>query len=161
MDKLKLYLGAGRHRLDDTWLYLDRHPFEGIDVVCDATQRLPFDDNSFIHVYSQDFLEHLPPEKKVHIINEIWRILKPDGVMEHYVPNAGSRNDFGSPTHLSHWSLQQFEHFDVNSYRYEKDREYEGFVGGFKKDTAELLTLVQEEDGLKYQSIHIVYQAVK
>ena len=151
-DPQMIYLGAGKHHMAG-WLHLDRHPYPGIDIVCDITKGIPLSDNSVSHVYSQDFMEHLPPEYKVFVINEIWRVLKPGGLMEHFIPNAGSRNDFGSPTHLSHWSLQQFEHFDVDSYRFEKDRDYEGTVGGFKKILAETVN--------NEQSIHVRYAAVK
>ena len=44
-------------------------------------------------------------------MNEIWRVLKPGGTMEHYCPQAGTEKDFSSPFHLSHWTLAQFEHF--------------------------------------------------
>ena len=156
-----LYLGAGKHRLPG-WLHLDIYAYPGIDVVCDATKGLPFDDNSFTRVYSQDFMEHLPPESKVFVINEIWRVLKSGGTMEHYIPNAGSQNDFGSPTHLSHWNLQQFEHFDIDSYRYEKDSEYEGIKAKFRKVFSELVTPMIEADGItRYQSIHVRYRAIK
>lgn len=154
----KVYLGAGRDA-QAGYINVDNYPFEGIDVVADITKGLPFDNDSIDYVFSQDFMEHLPTESKVFVINEIWRVLKPEGIMEHIIPNAGSRNDFGSPSHLSHWNLQQFEHFDVDSYRYGKDREYEGFKGGFKKITTELVNFQEEEGGYKKaQSIHVVYR---
>lgn len=148
----KVYLGAGKHHMDG-WLHVDRHPFPNTDIVCDITQGLPFKDSSIGHVYSQDFLEHVPPESKIDVMNEMWRVLKPGGIMEHVVPQAGSQNDFGSPTHLSHWTQQQFEHFDVNSYRYEKDRDYEGFKGGFE--------LVSSELAPNQQTFKVIYKAVK
>lgn len=156
----KLYLGAGSdHR--EGFINVDRYPFNGVDVVADVTEGLPFEDSSVDYVYTQDFMEHLPTEKKVFVINEIWRVLKNDGLMEHYIPNAGSRNDFGSPSHLSHWNLQQFEHFDIDSYRYPLDHVYEGFIGGFRKVTAELVNYQQEQFGMMPQSIHVIYKAVK
>lgn len=157
---MKLYLGAGKHRLEG-FHHVDLFPFEGIDTVCDITSGLPFETSSVDYVYSQDFLEHIEPKYKVPVINEIWRVLKRGAPMEHYIPNAGSRNDFGSPSHLSHWNLQQFEHFDVKSYRYPLDKDYEGFVGGFQKVRAELVNPIQEDYGVVYQSIHVVYVAVK
>lgn len=158
---MKLHLGCGKDSREG-FVNLDRHAYPGVDCVCDATKGLPFPDNQFEHVYSQDWMEHLPPEFQVFIVNEIWRVLKPGGTMEHFIPNAGSRNDFGSPTHLSHWNLQCFEHFDVGSYRWPKDREYEGFIGGFTKDLAELVNWQIEEDGIRRaQSIHVIYRAVK
>lgn len=153
-----VYLGAGKHRLDG-WIHVDKHPYEGIDVVCDVTKGLPFEDSTVDRIYTQDFMEHLPPESKVPVINEMWRVLKNGGTMEHYIPNAGSRNDFGSPTHLSHWNLQQFEHFDIDSYRYEIDHEYEGTVAKFRKVFAELVNFNKEDN--MYQSIHVRYTAIK
>lgn len=157
----KLHLGCGT-KIKEGWMNLDSYPYPGVDVVADATKRLPFDDNTFEEVYSEDFMEHLPQEFKIHIINEIWRVLKPGGTMEHYIPNAGSRNDFGSPSHLSHWNRQQFEHFDVDSYRWEKDRAYEGFIGGFRKVFSDLVNFKEEEDGVtRAQSIHVKYEKVQ
>ncbi len=148
----KVYLGAGKHHIDG-WLHVDRHPFRNTDIVADVAAGLPFLDSSIQEIYTQDFMEHLPPESKIDVINEIWRVLKPGGRMEHYIPNAGSANDFSSPTHLSHWSLTQFEHFNVDSYRYDKDRDYEGFKGGFKQIVSETVN--------NEQSIHVIYEAVK
>jgi predicted SAM-dependent methyltransferase len=158
MADVKLHIGCGEN-IYKGWTNLDLFPYEGVDVVHDITTPLPFDDNMFDHVYSEDVLEHIPQEKKVFIINEIWRILKPGGLMEHRVPNAGSANDFGSPTHISHWSLQQFEHFNVDSYRYAKDARFEGIKGGFKSLTSEL-TNWNEKDN-RHQSLHVVFSAVK
>lgn len=156
---VKVYLGAGKHRLPG-WVHTDRHPFAGLDLVFDAGRSLPFRTQSVAHVYTQDFLEHLPPEAKVPLMNEIWRVLTPGGTMEHWVPNAGSRNDFGSPSHLSHWNLQQFEHFDVNSYRWAVDREYEGFIGAFERVIADEVNVHVEYERRMPQSIHVVYRAV-
>src|SRR4051812_43002914 len=109
---MKVYLGCGKVRIDG-WVHVDRIP--GVDVVCDIANGLPFQDSSVESVLTVDFLEHVPPERAVFVVNEIWRVLIPGGQMEHYVPNAGSRNDFGSPSHLTHWNRQCFEHFDVDS----------------------------------------------
>lgn len=161
MADMKLYMGAGKDRLEG-WIHSDMHPYPGIDVVCDATKPWPWADNTFDWVFTQDFLEHLPSESKVFVINEMWRVLRPNGIMEHRVPNAGSQNDFGSPSHLSHWNLQQFEHFDIESYRYELDKDYEGIKCAFKKVFAQLTGHLIEADGVaRFQSIHVRYQAVK
>lgn len=154
-----VYIGCGKDAQPD-WINIDSYPFPNT-IVADITQKLPFEDSSIDFVYSQDTLEHIKPEDKVKVINEIWRVLKPGGRMEHYIPNAGSRNDFGSPSHLSHWNLQQFEHFDVNSYRYALDKDYEGFIGGFRKILAEEVNFKQEYFGMMPQSIHVIYEAIK
>jgi SAM-dependent methyltransferase len=156
----KVYLGAGQDRKPG-FIHVDNYPFEGIDVVADLTEKFPFDDSSVDYLFSQDFLEHIDPTKKVHLINECWRVLKNGGQMEHFVPNAGSRNDFGSPSHISHWNLQQFDHFNVESYRYDVDHEYEGFIGKFKKVLAEEINFQEEYFGMMPQSIHIIMEAIK
>jgi SAM-dependent methyltransferase len=162
MDTIKdLYMGCGKQRLDG-WLHADIYPYPSVDVVCDATKEWPWPDNTFERVFTRDFMEHLPPTASVHVINEMWRVLKPGGTMEHFIPNAGSCNDFGSPSHLSHWNLQVFEHFDTDSYRYELDKEYEGIKGPWRKVFAELVNFHNEEDGVRRaQSIHVRYKTVK
>lgn len=157
---MKLYLGAGKD-CREGYTNVDIYPFPGVDVVADVTKGLPFKDNSVEEVFTQDFMEHLPQESKIPVINEIWRVLQDNGLMEHWIPNAGSRNDFGSPSHLSHWNLQQFEHFDIESYRYEKDHDYEGFVGKFKKVLAEEVNWQNEYGVIVPQSIHVIYRAIK
>jgi LmbE family N-acetylglucosaminyl deacetylase len=157
----RLHLGCGnQHKAG--WVNVDRVP--PADIVADITAgEIPYiESGSVDYIFSEDVLEHLPPEKRVHVMNEFWRVLVPGGVMEHYVPNAGSRNDYGSPSHLSHWNLQVFEHFDVDSHRWAKDRKFEGFLGGFKKISAELLNWQQEEDGVKRaQSLRVRYRKVE
>ena len=158
---MNLYLGAGKDHKEG-FLNVDMYPFPGVDIVADITKGLPMiEANSTDMVYTQDFMEHIAPEFKIIVINEIWRVLKDGGTMEHYIPNAGSRNDFGSPSHLSHWNLQQFEHFDIDSYRYNLDHVYEGFIGKFQKVLAEEVNFQQEYFGLMPQSIHVIYRAIK
>lgn len=160
----RLHLGCGT-RVWPGWLNVDRYvPAEphADFAPCDiAKERLPLDDASIDYVFSEDVLEHLPPDRRVAVMNEIHRVLVPGGLMEHFVPNAGSRNDYGSPTHLSHWCLQTFDHFDRDSYRWAKDRHFEGITCGFTKVSADLLNWIVEEDGVKRaQSLRVRYRKV-
>lgn len=158
----RLHLGCGEN-IKSGWLNVDRQPTDGaIYMDCaaeDWTSRI--EPHSIDYIFSEDFLEHVAPERRVHVINQCWQVLKPGGVMEHFVPNAGSMNDYGSPTHLSHWNLTTFEHFNVDSYRWAKDRRFEGIVGGFKQVVSELVNWRVEDDGVKRaQSVHVKYRAV-
>lgn len=159
--EIKVNLGSGKDT-QPGWVNIDSYPFPDT-IVADLSKGIPLEDSSADLVYSQDFLEHLKPEDKVSMINEIWRVLKPGGRMEHYVPNAGSRNDYGSPSHLSHWSLQQFDHFNIDSYRYEADHDYEGFKGKFRTIKSEYIGWFFEEDvGInRAQSIHVIMECIK
>lgn len=161
----RLHLGCGTN-IWPGWINIDRQvppdpPAFGFSQGDIAAGPLPVPSASVDYVFSEDFLEHLPPDRRVAVMNEIWRVLVPGGVMEHYVPNAGSRNDYGSPTHLSHWCLQTFEHFDVDSYRWAKDRAFQGITCGFKKISGDLLNWREEEDGVKRaQSLRVRYRKV-
>ncbi len=161
----RMHLGCGA-QMWLGWMNVDRYvpvnanPFDFYQ--CDVVNEpLPAADASIDYVFSEDFLEHLSPDRRIWVMNEIHRVLVPCGIMEHYVPNAGSRNDYGSPSHLSHWNLQTFEHFDVDSHRWAKDRLFEGIRGGFTKVSADLLNWQVEEDGVKRaQSLRVRYRAV-
>jgi predicted SAM-dependent methyltransferase len=159
----RVHLGCGE-QLKPGWLNFDRvcarPDVYRLDCAIEDLTTV-IEPHSADYVFSEDFLEHIPPDRRVHVINQCWAILKPGGIMEHFVPNAGSRNDYGSPTHVSHWNLQTFEHFDVDSYRWAKDRVFEGIVGGFTKVSAELLHVIEEEDGVRRaQSLRVRYRAV-
>lgn len=151
---MKLYLGAGSDRKEG-FTHVDIVPLKGIDVVCDITKGLPFDGNSCDYVFTQDFLEHLPADKRVFVINEIYRVLEVGGRMEHWIPNAGSFNDFSSPTHLSHWCLRTFDFFEAGNRHFEIDRKFMGWKGeGFKKILAEESNF---QEGTA-QTIHVIYE---
>jgi len=55
----------------------------------DITQPFPLMDNSVDSFQAEDVLEHIPYEKLVPVINEIYRVLKPDGLFRLSVPDYG------------------------------------------------------------------------
>lgn len=125
---MNIYLGAGSDRKSG-FQHLDIVSLPGIDYVCDVTGGLPFKDCEVDEIYSQDFLEHIEPKDVIPLMNEMYRVLKPGGIMEHITPYAGSKNDFGSPSHVSHWNEWTWEHFIKGERRFEVDRKFNGFEG--------------------------------
>lgn len=153
---MKLYVGAGVDRKEG-WKHLDIVNLPGIDYVCDVEQGLPFDDSSIDEIFTQDFLEHLHPEKRVFVMSEFYRVLKPGGVMEHWCPYAGSKNDFASPSHLSHWNERTFEYFENGNRRFEMDTKWNGFKGaGFQMVTNQPCN---EQEG-QFQGIHVIMRKI-
>ena len=55
--------------------------------LCDVAARLPFDDNFFDNVFSNDVLEHLTKEEMDHVFAEVRRILRKGGLFVNAVPN--------------------------------------------------------------------------
>lgn len=115
---VKLDFGCGQ---------VPREGFEGVDLYApNATHRvdlwkfpLPWADNSVDEIHCSHFLEHLPMREveerdltQKHLaseyegkdflfafMDEVYRILKPGGVMTVVVPNARSDRAFQDPTH--------------------------------------------------------------
>ncbi len=120
---LKIDLGCGTKRRPG-FLGVDRRKFDGVDGVTDLTQRrwifteptlgsvpllesgdggfvLP--DNSVTEAFSSHFLEHLEhnqryPER-VRFMNELWRVLVPDGKATIITPHWASNRAYGDFTH--------------------------------------------------------------
>lgn len=153
MQKRKIDLGAGTNPKEG-YIGLDIIPLA--DIQCDITGGLPFEDNSIDAIYSQDFLEHIPQDKVITVMNEIWRVLKVGGQMEHWIPNAGSRNYFASPSHLSHWNIRTFEFFEDGNRRRNVDKHFAGIKAKFKTIINKEVNF-QDEYGVQIpQSIHYI-----
>ncbi len=83
-----LHVGCGSNILPD-YTNLDIFPNEGVDVVCDAREGLPFDSNQFETVFSEHMLEHVDyPHSVKGILQEMVRVTKPGGKVIVGVPDA-------------------------------------------------------------------------
>ncbi|MEK7644484.1 MAG: class I SAM-dependent methyltransferase [Patescibacteria group bacterium] len=56
---------------------LDFKAYDGIDVVADLNEGLPFEDNLYDYVFLSNVLEHIPEPK--NLLSECFRVLKPKG----------------------------------------------------------------------------------
>lgn len=86
---------------------------------------LIFKDNSVGHIHAQDFLEHIPhchssscshnygnkPICVVGMMNEIWRVLAPNGWFTSSTPSTDGRGAFQDPTHVSFWNPNSFWYY--------------------------------------------------
>jgi SAM-dependent methyltransferase len=75
-DAVLLNIGSGVHRYRDTMVNLDVYPYEGVDVLADASA-LPFPDGTFDGVLCEALLEHVRDPQAV--IREMLRVLKVGG----------------------------------------------------------------------------------
>ena len=104
------------------------------NVVFDA---LPFPDSSFESVSAFDFLEHVPRTATIdntsvfpfiHVMNEIYRVLKPDGIFYAITPGYPRSEVFVDPTSVNFITKKTHTYFISPKY---KARMY-GFKGKFK-----------------------------
>lgn len=99
---MKLNLGCGHVLLSGEWVNVDSNSATGCDVTTNAPP-LPFGDETVDGILASHFIEHVATEKKIELFNECWRVLKPGGTMEIYVPYAFHPAAHQDPTHVSFW----------------------------------------------------------
>lgn len=82
----KLQVGCGPKHLLSWWLNGD---IVGGDIYLDARKKMPFKDNSFDYVFSEEMLEHLTLSEGKYFLSECYRILKDKGVIRISTPDLG------------------------------------------------------------------------
>jgi len=166
-----LDLGCGdkpRNPYDADELFgLDIHPAVtslGPNFKCSniAMDVLPFDSGFFDSVSAFDVLEHIPRqaidfytrEVKLPFINlmdEIWRVLKPDGMFYAYTPAFPSTQAFQDPTHVNFITEETHQYFcSANAY----SKRY-GFKGQFELIEAQWMYATYAETSKRNSKIAI------
>ena len=105
---VKLDIGCGMFKRDG-YTGVDRLPFKGVDVVCNVEKGLPFKSNSIDEIYTSHFLEHT--NNFIFIMEEFYRVLKPNGILEIKVPHWASFLAY-SEYHVRFFTLFSFQEFD-------------------------------------------------
>lgn len=113
---MKLNIGCGYKKLKG-YVNIDSRKEVKPDEVVDVSKGLSYDDNSIDEVRAYDFLEHLPPDKTMFVVEEIFRVLKPGGKLEHFTPTTDGRGAFQDPTHRSFWNINTWLYFMNDEYR--------------------------------------------
>jgi SAM-dependent methyltransferase len=125
---VQIDLGCGPWK-SPGFIGVDIAPCPGVDIVADLSQRFPFADNSVDVVRAHDVIEHL--EHRIHTMNEIWRICKPNALVDIRVPSTDGRGAFQDPTHVSFWNINSFNYYCVEYPNYLKLSHIYGFKGKF------------------------------
>ena len=126
-----------------------------------ALEAIPFEENYFDCVTAFDFIEHIPRQlfsldtgktrlPFVELMNEIWRVLKPNGTFYAVTPVYPSAAVFQDPTHVNFISKETHEYFCGDS----PLANMYGFKGRFEKLRAESVvfktTLTAEKSRAKF-----------
>ncbi|WP_326606892.1 glycosyltransferase [Streptomyces sp. NBC_01799] len=109
-----LDLGAA-HRKPPGYLGVDQHPGEGVDIVATLPGKLDLPDGSVGLLRAVDFLEHVPA--KVPLINELYRLLAPGGMLLTMTPSSDGRGAYQDPTHVAFYNENSFWYYTDNQYR--------------------------------------------
>lgn len=123
---MKIDLGCGRRKREG-YFGIDCQALTGVDLVCDCNQVIPLDDNIADEICAFDFLEHINNDKRIHIMTEVWRLLKPGGIFISKTPSTDGRGAFQDPTHYSYWNQNSFQYYacDIHRALYDIKPKYE------------------------------------
>ncbi len=127
-EPLRIDLGCGVWK-PEGFIGVDIYPSPNVDVVANLNRRFPFSDNSANMIRAHDVIEHL--DNRIHTMNELWRISKPDALIDIRVPSTDGRGAFQDPTHVSFWNLNSFLYYCIEYPQYLKLCQSYGFHGMF------------------------------
>jgi ubiquinone/menaquinone biosynthesis C-methylase UbiE len=103
-EPLRLNLGSGNRPLPG-FLNVDVRNLPTVDVVADVRQ-LPFDDGTVAEVEASSLLEHF--RNPYEVLDEIHRVLAPDGAVRVRVPSPWSQAGMLDPDHVFLADLKQW-----------------------------------------------------
>lgn len=81
VDGPKLNIGSGWDNRKG-WVNIDMHARHNPDIVADATQLTPIEDNYAAYAVAQDILEHIHRNRVMTALREWNRVLRPSGLLE-------------------------------------------------------------------------------
>jgi len=106
MEDLKLNIGCGPTILDG-WVNIDKFPMSDQVVVIDLEKgKLPYKDNSVLEIRATHVLEHIWNLQP--LLNECWRVLKPEGAMYVEVPCFPHPDCAKDPDHKRFFTAETF-----------------------------------------------------
>lgn len=136
-------LGCGKLKRGD--IGIDISSATDADIICNlGFEDIPLEDEIATKVTAYDFIEHVPfvvwdnSQRKtpmIHLFNEVWRILKPGGVFEMFIPFYPNLEAFRDPTHCTFWTEETIDYFSGDYYGSLK--ESYGHTSNFKKISQE------------------------
>lgn len=105
-----LDIGCGKEKLSGA-VGLDMVAVPGVDVVHDLDELpYPFPDSEFDCIRMSHVLEHV--KDVVKVMEEIYRIIKPGGIVEIITPHYTDDTSWRDITHRWHFHSESFAYFD-------------------------------------------------
>ncbi len=104
---VKIDIGCGINKREG-FLGVDILKLPGVDVVLDIRGKWPWKDSSVDEINMSHTLEHFTQEERCHVMNEMYRVLKPvqhengkavTGISTITTPSPFSDRAYGDPTH--------------------------------------------------------------
>jgi hypothetical protein len=113
-EKRGILLDVGcKNRKQPNWIGIEWKEFPGVDIVHDLESfPYPLPDESCITIKAAHIIEHIQPRCFFPFMDEMWRLLKPDGQIAIGVPYAGSPGFVQDPTHILGLTEKSWQYLD-------------------------------------------------
>lgn len=118
---IRLDIGCGANK-QPGFVGMDIRPLDGVDIVQDLTRfPWPLPDDSVLVAMSSHVVEHIPPVAIgpdgtwfpfVRFMDEVWRVLRPDGEFAIACPHGYSSGYLQDPTHCNAINEATWAYFD-------------------------------------------------
>lgn len=116
-NKKILHLGCGlkpyKPKEGEEVLHLDKLELPEVEIVCDLNNGIPLPSGQFDEVIAFDIVEHILDVFK--LMEEIHRVLKPDGIVKIHTTYIGTEMSFTDPSHYHYFTLDSFDYFDFST----------------------------------------------
>lgn len=120
---IKLDIACGANKQGPDWVGLDIQPLPGVDIIHDLNVHpWPLPDECALAALASHIVEHIPKVAIsdsrgtwfpfVEFMNEVWRVLKPDGQFAISAPHGRSEGFLQDPTHSNPFNQTMFAYFD-------------------------------------------------
>ena len=105
-----------RDRKQSNFVGMDSRPNPGVNIVHDLEKfPYPLEDESCFTIKCSHLIEHIKPWLIIDFMNELWRLLLPNGQLMINAPYGNSKGFFQDPTHCTHINEQTWLYFDIYS----------------------------------------------
>ncbi len=100
---IRLDIGCGENK-QPGFVGLDNRPLEGVDIVWDAEKYpWPLPDGCVLTAVASHLVEHINPHRGgfLRFMDEVWRVLQPEGDLAIVTPHGSSQGYLQDPTHCN------------------------------------------------------------
>ena len=111
---IQLDIGCGENK-NKGFVGMDYRPLDVVDILWDVEEfPWPLPDNSVTMATASHLLEHINPHKGgfIRFMDEVWRVLVPDGRFAIVVPHGYSSGYLQDPTHCNQMNEATWAYFD-------------------------------------------------
>jgi len=119
---IRLDICCGANKQGPTWTGIDIQPLPGVDIVHDVNVHpWPLPDDCVLMAVASHVIEHIPAciidggktrFPFIEFMDEVWRVMKPDGEFAMVYPHGNSQGFLQDPTHVHAINENVWYYFD-------------------------------------------------